>query len=289
MIADLDETVRQLLIAEIPVRNGEVEVSFNQPKREWSSKLSRPTVNLFLYDLRENATLRQNAWEKLPSRPDADGLAFLKRSPVRVDCAYILTTWATDPDDEHRLLSRCLSALFKFPVLPESRLLGELQHQPYEIPARLAAHDHLTNPAEVWSALDNEMRPSISYIITLAVDPWQEIAEPFVRSLVLRSGQAAVPPAQGIDPQAVSGERAWIGGRVYSRSEGKPGLAGVRVTVRGTSLWAETDAQGQFRLGSLPRGDYTLIGWPARGKPVEKKVSIPASQDGYDLAMEKDA
>jgi hypothetical protein len=286
MIADLDETIRQLLIADIPVQNGEVEISFFQPKREWSSKLSRPTVNFFLYDLRENATLRQATWDRLPARQNGDGLAYLKRNPYRVDCSYMLTTWATDPDDEHRLLARCLSALFKYPVLPESRLLGELQNQPFEIQARLAAHDHLTNPAEVWSALDNEMRPSISYVITLAVDPWQEIAEPTVRSLVLRSGQAAAAPSQGIDAQAGSGERVWIGGRVYSRSEGKPGMPGVRVTVRGTSLGTETDELGQFRLGSLARGDYTLIGWPTKGKPIEKKVTVPTSQGGYDLEME---
>ena len=64
MIADLDESIRQLLIAEMPLKNGEVEISFDQPKREWSSRLSRPTVNFFLYDLRENTILRQQSWER---------------------------------------------------------------------------------------------------------------------------------------------------------------------------------------------------------------------------------
>ena len=37
MIADLDETIRQLLITEMPIENGEIDVTFDQPKREWSS------------------------------------------------------------------------------------------------------------------------------------------------------------------------------------------------------------------------------------------------------------
>ncbi len=66
MLADLDETLRQLLIAELPVKNGELDISFDLPKRDWSSRISKPTVNLFLYDVRENNVLRQHQWE----RPD---------------------------------------------------------------------------------------------------------------------------------------------------------------------------------------------------------------------------
>ena len=128
MIADLDETIRQLLKEELPIKNSEIEVSFEQPKRENSAKWTKPTVNLFLYDLRENNVLRQHQWERLAGgdnggRGGVEQLARLKRSPMRVDCCYMLTTWANDPEDEHRLLTRCLLALFRFPILPEDRLM----------------------------------------------------------------------------------------------------------------------------------------------------------------------
>ena len=132
MIADLDETIRQLLIAELPVKNGEIEISFDQPKREWSARLSRPTVNFFLYDLRENATLRQHGWERM-GPVNGDNMSRFKRTPFRVDCFYMLTTWAAEPDDEHRLLSRTLMSLFRFPILPDDRLIGSLQNPPFEI------------------------------------------------------------------------------------------------------------------------------------------------------------
>src|SRR5579872_2360538 len=59
MFADLDETIRQLLIHGVPLDLSEVDVSFDAPDREWSGRLSRPTVNCFLYDVRENLEMRQ--------------------------------------------------------------------------------------------------------------------------------------------------------------------------------------------------------------------------------------
>ena len=54
MLADLDESLRTLLTRELG-RHGfdGVEVVFEAPTKEWAAALSSPTVNLFLYDLRE--------------------------------------------------------------------------------------------------------------------------------------------------------------------------------------------------------------------------------------------
>ena len=82
MIADLDETIRQLLIAEIPIRNGEIDIKFDQPKREWSARLTRPTINFFLYDVRENVILRRHQWEKIGA--DGNGGAALRAALKRL-------------------------------------------------------------------------------------------------------------------------------------------------------------------------------------------------------------
>ena len=65
MFADLDETIRQLLIKGIPLDLSEVDVSFEAPDREWSGRLSRPTINCFLYDVRENLDLRATDFEHM--------------------------------------------------------------------------------------------------------------------------------------------------------------------------------------------------------------------------------
>ena len=290
MIADLDETLRQLLIAEIPVKNGEVEISFDQPKREWSGRLSRPSINLFLYDVRENNVLRQHQWERLPD--NGDGRAHLKRSPFRVDCFYMLTIWAAEPDDEHRLLTRAMLALFRFPILPEDCLVGSLKSPPFEIQARLAAHDRLTNPAEVWSSLDNELRPSVSYVVTLALDPWKEISGPVVKTLTLRTGETLTLPRKWVLRQdSEPGETVFIGGTVRDKVHGNIPKAGIQVAIKGTGFFDTTDEQGNFTLRGLQPGEYTLVAWSAEEKPnvkpsfKEKKIIVPSQGGDYDLEI----
>jgi hypothetical protein len=293
MIADLDETIRQLLKEELPIKNSEIEISFEQPRRENSARWTKPTVNLFLHDVRENNVLRQHQWERLPDGGNGGRVASQKRSPLRIDCNYMLTTWAADPEDEHRLMTRCLLVLFRFPILPESRLVGTLRNPPYDIQAQLARHDKLTNPAEIWSALDNEVRPSVPYTVTLALDPWQVVTGPIVRTLTLHSGQADTLSHRPRLIDATREEWSFIGGTVRDRTRDGHPREGVQVAVKGTGLLARTDAQGRFTLGSLPRGQYTLVAWPPKGKPREKEIVVPAVDEAgkpatngdYDLEL----
>ena len=62
MIDELDEYLKKFLTRELATLGydpGKVDIVFDQPKREWSARVSRPTLNLFLYDIRENQKLRQ--------------------------------------------------------------------------------------------------------------------------------------------------------------------------------------------------------------------------------------
>ena len=194
MIADLDQSIKQLLVSDLPIKNGEIDVKFDLPNREWSNKLTKPTVNLFLYDVRENTALRRTQFDPAGNGNARDELARMKKAPHRIDCFYMLTTWAAEPEDEHRLLTRVLMSLFRYPVLPDHFLVGTLQEPRFPIQTYVARHDKLTNPAEVWSALDNEMRPSVAYSATMTLDPWSEVSGPIVRTLTLRTGKTTSLP-----------------------------------------------------------------------------------------------
>lgn len=288
MLDELDDTIRQLLAVEMPIRNGEIEVTFEQPNRTNSAKWKKPAVNFFLYDLRENNMLRQHQWEQQIGNTSRSDLAKLKRTPYRLDCYYMLTTWANDPETEHRLMSRCLLTLFRHPVLPETQLVGSLKSQPFELQAHLASHDRLTNPAEVWASLDNEIRPSVSYIITLALDPWKEVEMPVIHTLTLRPGQAAAPTVEErLVPGTRENEMNLVGGVVRAKGDGNTPLAGVTVAVKGTGLFSTTNTQGGFTLSGLPAGEHVLVAWPEEGRPVERKITVPAREGNYDILMEK--
>jgi len=282
MLADLDETIRRLLVDELPVKNGEIEISFNQPRRDWSSRISKPTVNIFLYDVRENNVLRRHQWERMNGNSRQD-LAQLKRTPMRVDCSYIISVWAADPEDEHRLLTRCMMTLFRFPTLPENRLVDSLQHPRYEIQAQLAQHDTLTEPSDIWNVLDNELRPSVSYVVTLALDPWQVITAPIVRTRTFRLGQAqGLPQETSLQADATRADMVMIGGIVSSSADSTP-LRNIDVALRGTGYLATTDAEGRFVLGSVPPGTYTLVAWTSEGKPEQKAIEVPS--EAYDMEV----
>lgn len=181
MIAELDRFLKTLLLDKLGYPAGEIEVQFHQPAREWSGRLSgQATINLFLFDVRENNTLRQHEWQRLPATQS--NLVQQQRTPYRIDCHYLLTTWVNDPEDAHRLLGECLLALLGTPLVKTEDLAETpLAGQPYDLPIRVAAHDKMTNPAEVWSALDNELRPSISLIVTIAMNPWDSVPAQQVR------------------------------------------------------------------------------------------------------------
>lgn len=277
MLADLDETLRQILIQNVPIRNGEIDVKFDQPKREWSARLSKPTVNLFLYDIRENPLLRKQMFENVANN---GRLASEMRTSFRLDCFYMLTAWAAESEDEHRLMGRALQALFRFPTLPEGLLVGKLRRQRYAITLQLARHDKLTNPAEVWSALDNEIRPTIGLIATVEMNPWEEESGPVVRTLTMRTN-IGVDRYSGT--QTVVSEMINLGGTVR---KGDDPQGAVQVAIKNTGYIDISDPNGRFRLGAIQPGNYTLVVWPAEGPPQEQEITVPSPDGIYDIVLE---
>jgi hypothetical protein len=286
MIADLDETIKQLLITEMPIKNGEIDVNFDQPKREWSARLTKPTVNLFMYDVRENPQLRQFQWQRASNGNGRTHTAAMKRPAIRVDCHYMLTTWAAEPEDEHRLLTRTLMALYRFPTLPRDQLTGRLDQQPYDITTKLAVHDKLTNAAEMWSALDNELRPSIPYIVTVTLDPFTPIEEPMVRTVSMNIGRKK-PTAEGEEPELaqLDGGLATIAGTVRNPAQDDAPVANVNIHIQGTGLEDLSDENGRYVIHGLQPGEYTFLATPETGEPVTTTFTVPSDDGDYDIDM----
>jgi hypothetical protein len=280
MIDDLDQVLRQLLIRELPIKNHEVDIKFDLPKREWSSRVSRPTLNLFLHDLRENTTLREPAWE---IERNGDGTVTKRRKALRVDLHYMITSWVADhPEDEHRLLARALMALFRNPHLPDDLLPESLQDQPVPIPIRVAQYDEFRTPADVWSALDNELRPAIACTVTLALNPYKAITGPLVRTRDLRFGQALDLPARQRVDEAAGEDRFWmVGGRLRSREPVDATRTELRLVDRGQTIAIRED--GGFIVGNLEAGEYTLEVSIEDRKPSRHKITVPSSE--YDIEL----
>ena len=277
MFHDLDEALRQLLMEEMPIKNGEVDISFDQPKREWSARLSRPTLNLFLYDMRENRKLRQS--QEWIVEQNRDGTVSQRRQPARIDLHYLVTAWANDPDDEHNLLARALMALFRQPHLPKKLLPESLLDQPAPIPLQVAQEENLPNPSDVWNVLDNEMRPAIVLTTTLAVDPYQPLVTPLVRTRELRFGQSGEPLEKQLTDGSATDVFWTIGGTVHTD---RP-LDTLHLKLMEQGADVTIGDEGRFSIGRLKAGDYTLEIVVDGRESSRHKISVPAPD--YDIHL----
>ena len=181
MIGDLDLTVRKLLETRAPAGSelAGADVVFDLPDADWRGSLGKLTVDCYLYDLRENAELRTE--EPLLQR-SADGTrASRLRPPARIDCSYCITAWSTATDDpvfeEHRVLSQIVRILLANPTIPADVLQGTLATQIPPYPTIIAASDGIRNQPDFWGALDQQLKPSLNYVVTLAMLLDDELTE----------------------------------------------------------------------------------------------------------------
>jgi hypothetical protein len=177
MIQDLDESLRALVRRDALNGSG-VEVSFEAPTKDWSARRNTPTVDLYLYDIREDLVRREVMWE--PAR-GADGRVTGRRPPPRrFKFSYLVTAWTQRPEDEHRLLSSLLSCFLANEFVPPDLLAGALAGT--EIPVLLTIA--LPPPADrslsdVWTALGGELKPSLDLVaIAPVIDTRDQVAGP---------------------------------------------------------------------------------------------------------------
>ena len=261
MIYEIDNALRELLVREMPMKKGEVDIAFEQPKRDWSARLNKPTLNFFLFDLRENVELRgSEQWER---EDNPDGTVTLKRNPVRMDLQYLVTSWAREIQDEHRLLSAALTALLRLPVIPEDLLPDELKNQPAPIRLSVAQGNGLSNPSELWNTLDNDLHPGIRLTVTFSVDPYQPVTFTAVRTTEMRFFQnpdpdvvqAAVARSQEPPTASLSRTTFLVNGQVTSK---KYSASVLKLVLAETGGEVEILEDGSFKIGHLHEGEYNL-------------------------------
>src|SRR5215470_12339843 len=120
MLHLLDESLEAFLRATVPLPRREVDVSFEAPDRDWAAKVSRPTINLYLWDVRRNLSDRDFG---VVTVHDENGKPHRRAPLPRVDCRYLVTAWTTDIRDEHSLLGATLAALLVAAGPPVERYL----------------------------------------------------------------------------------------------------------------------------------------------------------------------
>ncbi|GAA4922159.1 uncharacterized protein DUF4255 [Stackebrandtia albiflava] len=174
MIHEVDEALRRLVRDEA-LGEPAVEVSFEAPTKDWAARRNAPTVNLYLYDIREDMQRRQRG---LVNAYDAEGAVTARYAPPRhVKLSYLLTAWTQRPEDEHRLLSNLLTGIIRHEALPPAMLTGSLAALGLPVPLSVALPPPQDRSfADVWTALGGELKPSLDVVVSSPLDAARRVA-----------------------------------------------------------------------------------------------------------------
>jgi hypothetical protein len=177
MIRDLSETLRAILTQPgLPPELAGAQIVFDRPAEPFNP--TQTTVDLFLYDLRENHDLRTT------------------ETALPLACTYLITAWPVGGPElalrEQQLLSDVLEVLSNYRTIPASLLKGKLAGQD-PLPQILILHpEAIQNTSDFWTSLGNKLRPSLSVTVTIAVPPFQ----PAESTLSPPAATTAQPSAQ---------------------------------------------------------------------------------------------
>jgi hypothetical protein len=168
LIAQVDDALRTLVRTEA-LDGSEVDVVFDAPTKDWAARRNAPTVNLYLYDIREDVRRRERG---LSEQRGEDGYVRARRpAPRHYKLSYLVTAWTQRPEDEHRLLDQLLRCFLKHEALPEELVIGPLAEPGLAVPLTVGLPPPEDRAfADVWSALGGELKPSLDIVVIAPVD-----------------------------------------------------------------------------------------------------------------------
>jgi hypothetical protein len=248
MIQEVDQALEALVRREA-LNGSRVEVMFDAPTKDWVARRNAPTLDIYLYDIREDVSRRQIVPELM--RDAGTGIAGERRMPPRrFRLSYMVTAWTQRPEDEHRLLATCLATFVRNETIPADLLAGSLAGSPYPV---IVAVGMPLGPdrsiADVWSAMGGELKPSLDLVVIAPLDAsWSwPVAAPVMEGPTLGVG------GPGLDPDRRSrrgggsvraGARALRPDDDARQSELVMGGPGVRSTAGTTQPASGTGIKG---------------------------------------------
>ncbi len=270
MLADIHESVTTLLYERGSIPASEIDIRFERPTRDWIERLTRPTVDFFLYHMEENVELRQTNFNM--SREN--GHAERKLPPRRIDLHYMVCAFATEESDEHQILWRVLATLMRHHELPAEVLSPELSGVHPAISTR-TAQDESMNLLDLWSGLGANPHAALQYVITAPLDLNITVQAPLVLTRSARYLRLH-------DPALATEIAVHIGG-VVRRKDGSS-VSGARVLLEGSaSDGGITSTDGEYTLPGVTEGKIRLRVIPPKGKEVVVDFDVPS--DSYDITL----
>ena len=252
MLHLLDETLEAFLRAEVPLAARQIDVAFEAPDSEWGAAVTKPTVNLFLWDVRLNTADREAGMEFVQE----EGVRAWRPPKPRVDCRYLVTAWTTEVQDEHSLLGSVLTALLRTREIGAEHLQGA--YAPVRpLPTVKVAQPEDDGSPDLWQALGGKLKPGLDLWVTATVDAAIE--------------SEAGPPVERYEVGLVDRDDPGKADRLRAVAGEAPDAAGATATSpRGR---ATVDPEGRFLIRAED-GDEVAVEQAAAQVPAKGSVRI---------------
>lgn len=284
MLADLRTTLQNLLHQRGRISEDEVDVRFEMPTRQWVESLTKPTINMYLFDVQENTELRTTTVQQTRSARMAE----FRMPPRRFDLRFMVSMLTTIVEDEHLLLWRTLQTLMKYAQLPDDLLSDTLREARPAVIGQVSKTDDGPNLLDVWSALELPPRPSLLYVVTVPLELDIAYEAPLVLTRTVRYARPSPEDeaaGRGIDPErsVVFATGAPTIGGTLRNHDGTP-VAHALVAVVGGVASSTTNEEGRFTLRQVALGPLTLQ--ITRGDTPAKQVVVQVPSESYDITLD---
>jgi hypothetical protein len=255
MVLELvDASLEALFRATVPLSASDVDVAFDPPSREWSAKLNRPTVNLFLWDIKRSADARTGMETVMRNDQPVRRLAL-----PRVELRYLVTAWTTEHRDERALLSALMRVALSYQEIPaDFRAPGLDEISPPRMLMARGGEMHMHT--DIFQTLEGQLKPAFDLIIISEVD--------------IGAGVPVGPPVTeiGVTVSDVDNPRRRAGLRRVAGEVRVDGAVGARVT--GPNGAATVNSTGRFLIAAAAGDEITVHLDPPRRAVVPAQGGV---------------
>lgn len=166
MLDRLNLSIETFLRSDTPLPASSVDISFDTPDKDWGARLVRPTVNVFLHEIRRstNRSVSGTFTKVTNGEHRREALAPFVR------LRYAVSVWTTDTFDALQLLGDVLSLVATAGYVPPHHLEPPLQALGNRVEMALVGED-IRSANDVWAGLGVAPRPFIDLAVVLPVAP----------------------------------------------------------------------------------------------------------------------